>query len=234
VNEQAQRQFTGFPHEGFAFLADLATEQNKAWFEANKPVYEDSVRWPLMALVADLTTELTKRKLPFQGDPKRALFRIHRDVRFARDKSPYKTNAGAVLTRSGSKSTPGLLYIHMQPGRCFTAAGFYRPDPEPLKHLRDAVVANPRRYKTVLSKLASQDLHLGVDEDALKRNPRGYDTIEDPVLSDAVRRRSFIVRHTLTQQEAGSATLVDHLADFAASALPLLDFGWHALDHATA
>jgi uncharacterized protein (TIGR02453 family) len=187
-----------------------------------------------MALVADLTTEFTRRKLPLQGDPRRALFRIHRDVRFARDKSPYKTNAGAVLTRSGSKSTPGLLYIHFQPGRCFTAAGFYRPDPEPLKAIRDAIVANPKRYKTTLSKLATQDLHLGVDEDALKRNPKGYDGIEDLVLSDAVRRRSFIVRQSLTQEEIGSGKLIDRLADFAASALPLLDFGWHALDHATA
>lgn len=229
-----EKQFTGFPQEGLTFLADLAREQNKAWFEDNKPVYEDSVRWPLMALVADLTTELTKRKLPLQGDPKRALFRVHRDVRFARDKSPYKTNAGAVLTRSGSKSTPGLLYIHFQPGRCFTAAGFYRPDPDPLKAIRDAIVANPKRYKTMLSKLANQDLHLGLDEDALKRNPRGYDTIEDPVLSDAVRRRSFITRQSLTQDEVISPALIKRLADFAASALPLLDFGWHALDHATA
>jgi uncharacterized protein (TIGR02453 family) len=227
-------QFTGFPQEGLIFLSDLAREQNKAWFEENRPIYEDSVRWPLMALVADLTTELTRRKLPFQGDPTRALFRVHRDVRFARDKSPYKTNAGAVLTRTGSKSTPGLLYIHMQPGRCFTAAGFYRPDPEPLKAIRDAIVASPKRYKTMLSKLADRDLYLGLDEDALRRNPRGYDTIEDPVLSDAVRRRSFIVRQPLAEKAVASPALIEHLADFAASALPLLDFGWHALEHATA
>ncbi len=227
-------QFTGFPQEGLAFLADLAREQNKAWFEANKLVYEDSVRWPLMALVADLTTELTRRKLPFQGDPRRALFRVHRDVRFARDKSPYKTNAGAVLTRTGSKSTPGLLYIHMQPGRCFTAAGFYRPDPEPLKHIKDAIVASPKAYKSALTKLATHDLRLSIDEDALKRPPRGYENVDDPVIGDAIRRRTFIVRQSLTPDQVASPKLVGVLADFAANTLPLLSFGWDALDHATA
>ncbi len=223
------RQFEGFPEDAFAFLRDLAAEQNKAWFEANKPRYEDSVRWPLMALVADLTTAFSRLGIPLQADPKRAGFRIHRDVRFARDKAPYKTNAGAVLTRDGGKDSPGLLYIHIQPDRCFTACGFYRPDAQPLQLIRESIVAHPARYRALLRQLADAGLHLATDEDALKRLPRGHESVTDPDLSEAVRRRTFIIRETLTQGDVASAALIDRLVDFARRAQPLLMFGWKAL-----
>ncbi|HVY14346.1 MAG TPA: TIGR02453 family protein [Rhodopila sp.] len=226
--------FEGFPDEAFAFLRHLAAEQNKPWFEANKGVYDDAVRWPLTALIADLTSEFTRLGIPLQGDPRRSVFRIHRDVRFARDKAPYKTNAGAVLTGDGGMGSPGLLYIHIQPGRCFTACGFYRPDIEPLQLIRDTTVARPQAYRKLLRTLSDRGLHLAVDEDALKRTPRGFDSVTDADLADAVRRRSFIVREELARQEVASAALVRRLTDFAQRALPLLSFGWKALgvDHA--
>lgn len=222
-------QFEGFPADAFAFLRELAAEQNKAWFEANKPRYEDSVRWPLMALVADLTTAFSRLGVSLQADPKWAAFRIHRDVRFARDKAPYKTNAGAVLTRDGGKDTPGLLYVHIQPDRCFTACGCYRPDVQPLQLIRDSIVAHPARYRTLLRRLADAGLHLAPDEDALKRLPRGHEAVTEPDVADAVRRRTFIIRETLTQQDVASAALIDRLVDFAQRAQPLLRFGWQAL-----
>jgi uncharacterized protein (TIGR02453 family) len=222
-------QFEGFPADSFAFLRELAAEQNKAWFEANKPRYEDSVRWPLMALVADLTSAFSRLGIPLQAEPKRAAFRIHRDVRFARDKAPYKTNAGAVLTRDGGKETPGLLYIHIQPDRCFTACGFYRPDAQPLQLMRDSIVAHPPRYRTLLRRLADAGLHLAPDEDALKRLPRGHEAVTDPGIADALRRRTFIVREALTPQDVASAALIDRLVAFARRALPLLMFGWKSL-----
>jgi uncharacterized protein (TIGR02453 family) len=221
-------QFQGFPASAFDFLRDLAVEQNKAWFEDNKRLYEDTVRWPLTALIADLTSAFTRLGVPLQGDPKRSIFRIHRDVRFARDKAPYKTNAGAVLTRAGGKNSPGLLYIHIQPDRCFTACGFYRPDPAPLQMIRDAVMATPRNYQTLLRRLADRELHLALDEDALKRTPRGYEGVTDPVLLDALRRRSFIVREPLTQEVVASPALIDRVVGFTQKARPLLDFGWKA------
>jgi uncharacterized protein (TIGR02453 family) len=221
-------QFQGFPEAAFDFLRGLATAQNKAWFEDNKRQYEDAVRWPLTALIADLTSAFTRLGVPLQGDPKRSVFRMHRDVRFARDKAPYKTNAGAILTRGGGKDSPGLLYIHIQPDRCFTACGFYRPDPAPLQMMRDAIMANPKNYQAMLRRLADLDLHLGLDEDALKRTPRGYEGVADPALVDALRRRSFIVREPLTQDEVASPVLTERLVAFAEKARPLLDFGWKA------
>jgi uncharacterized protein (TIGR02453 family) len=222
-------QFQGFTDSAFDFLRGLASEQNKTWFEDNKAAYEDAVRWPLIALIADLTSAFTRHGIPLQGDPKRSIFRIHRDVRFARDKAPYKTNAGAVLTRNGGKDSPGLLYIHIQPDRCFMAGGFYRPDAIPLQMIRDSIVSNPTRYRSMLRHLADRNLHLAVDEDALKRTPRGYETVTDSLLVDALRRRTFIVREPLTQVEVMSPELIDRLVAFAQNARPLLDFGWKAI-----
>lgn len=223
------QQFEGFPPDAFAFLRELAAEQNKAWFEANKHRYEDAVRWPLMAVLADLTSAFTRLGVPLQADPKRGIFRIHRDVRFARDKAPYKTNAGAVLTRDGGKDSPGLLYLHIQPDRCFAACGFYRPDAEPLRIIRDSVVAKPAAYRTMLRRLADSGLHLAPDEDALKRLPRGYETVQDPDLHEAVRRRSFIVREGLAPQDVAAPALIDRIIAFARRATPLLDYGRKAL-----
>ena len=224
-----QNQFQGFPDDAFAFLRGLAAEQNKAWFEDNKRIYEEAVRWPLTALIADLTSEFTRLGLPLQGEPKRSVFRIHRDVRFARDKAPYKINAGAVLTRNGGKDSPGLLYIHIQPDRCFTACGFYRPGAQPLQALRDAVVSNPAGYRAMLSRLADNGLHPAPDEDALKRTPRGFESVTDPDLLEAVRRRTFIIREPLAQADVASAALTDHLVAFAQRSMPLLTFGWKAM-----
>jgi len=221
-------QFTGFPDAAFAFLRDLAAEQNRPWFEEHKPVYENDVRWPMIALIADLTTAFTRRGLPLQGEPKRSVFRIHRDVRFSRDKSPYKTNIGAVLTRDGGKDSPGLLYIHVEPGRCFTAAGFYHPEPDWLQAMRTRILAKPAAWRALRKDLASRGLALAPDDEAMKRLPRGFDAVTDPDLAEAMKRRSFIIRQPLEEAQTKSEALIPVLVDFAERAMPLLAFGWRA------
>ena len=95
--------FAGFGPGTFTFLADLAANNDRDWFRDHADAYEREVRAPSIAFVTDLGNELADRGLPLRANPKHSLFRIHRDVRFSRDKSPYKTNAGAVLTRDGRK-----------------------------------------------------------------------------------------------------------------------------------
>ena len=136
--------FTGFPPGALSFFRGLAANNERAWFTAHKADYERDVLAPMKSLIADLVPELQAKKLPFIGDPARAIFRIHRDVRFARDKAPYKTHAGAVLTRTGQKWNPGLLYVHVDPTGSFCAAGFYQPEPEPLSCLREAIATEPK------------------------------------------------------------------------------------------
>ena len=94
-------------------------------------MYEREVRFPLECLVAELSDPA--HALPLRGDPKRAVFRVYRDVRFSKDKSPYKTHAAAYLARGGVRGDPGDLYIHIEPKKCFLGAGFFMPDSAPRR-----------------------------------------------------------------------------------------------------
>ena len=138
----------------------------------------------MVSLVAAVSDALAARRIPLRGDPQRAMFRIQRDVHFSRDKRPYKTHAGATLTRDGGRLSPGLLYIHIDPEGCFTAAGFWQPEPAALDAIRRAIAGKPAQFKRALS---AQGLALSPDEDALKRPPRGHEAVEDPVLHEALR-----------------------------------------------
>src|ERR1700753_1163348 len=144
------------------------------------------MRGPFGDLVQDLAATLAKAAVQLKGDRKSALFRIHRDVRFAKNKSPYKTNAGGVLTRSGGKNDPGLLYFHLAPEGCFVAAGFYDPQPEELARPRAAIVRTPAAWTAVTGALGKAGLKLS-EEYAMKRAPRGFENVTDPAIAAALR-----------------------------------------------
>lgn len=220
--------FPGFTPDATRFFTELAANNERAWFEANKARYETAVKAPMSALVDALAEECARRGLPLTGDAKRGLFRIHRDVRFSKDKSPYKTNAGAVLTRDGRKGTPGLLYIHLDPEGCFMAAGFYHAEPDQLARLRDAIAYNPADFTALLDRLAAHKLALG-DGEPLSRLPRGYEFAAGTPVEAAVKMRNLIVRRPIKPADLKKPALVGAIADFAAQALPLLEFGWEAL-----
>ena len=182
-------------------------------------------------LVEDLAAAFAKAKIPLKGDRKSSLFRIHRDVRFSKDKSPYKTNVGAVMTRAGAKNEPGLFYMHVSPGECLTAAGFYDPAPETLAKLRNAIVRAPKAWKQTLAKLARSGLAPSA-EYALKRNPRGFEDVEDEALAAGLRLKSIVVVRPLAEKRIASPALLDDLVTFARDALPLLAWGWDAISDA--
>ncbi len=220
--------FSGFGPQAVPFFKALAFHQTKDWFEANRAIYEGEVKGPLGDLVEELAARFAKAKTPLKGDRKASLFRLNRDVRFAKDKSPYKTNAGAVLTRTGTKNDPGLVYIHVAADGCFIAAGFYQPEPEALARLRAAIVRAPKAWKTMVGKLADAGLALS-DEYALKRAPRGFEAIDDPEIAAAVRNASFICSREVVNARLASPKLVDDVVDFAHDAMPLLKWGWSAV-----
>ncbi len=222
--------FAGFGPEGFAFLRELDAEQNRDWFLAHKPVYERSLLSPMAALLAELSSALDERDIPLRADPKRSVFRIHRDVRFSKDKRPYKTHVGATLTRDGEKLSPGVLYIHVDPTGCFVACGFYQPEPRALDAIRGEIAARPAAWRHALGVAAADGLALAPDADALKRTPRGHEGVTDPDLTDALRRKSMVFRRDLTREWVGRRDLVERVVDFADTAAPLLRFGWSALD----
>jgi uncharacterized protein (TIGR02453 family) len=220
--------FSGFGPQAIPFFKALAFHQTKDWFEANRAIYDDEIKGPLSDLVEELATRFAAAKTPLKGDRKASIFRINRDVRFAKDKSPYKTNAGAVLSRTGTKNDPGMLYFHVSAEGCFAAAGFWRPEPDALARLRAAIVRAPKAWKTMVAKLADGSLALE-DEYAMKRAPRGFEAIDDPEIAAAVRNASFICSRDVDAARLGSPKLVDDVVAFARDAMPLLKWGWSAV-----
>ena len=221
--------FTGFSPKAFAFLKDLDANQNREWFEARKAIYETELKGPLSALVASLGLALSAEGLDLDCDPKRALFRIHRDVRFSKDKRPYKAHVGASMTRDGERLAPGLLYIHFDPKGSFMAAGFWQPEPPALQKIRTAMVARPKDIRAVIAGLGKSDLKLETDE-PLKRTPRGFENVEAEDLVELLRLKSLIVRHPIARKTTADAdTLIAAIAGFARATHPLLRFGWAAI-----
>ena len=221
--------FKGFGPKALPFFAALKFHQSKEWFDENRGLYESDVLEPMVALLSDLTARFAKAKIPLKADGKRSIFRIHRDVRFAKDKSPYKTHAGAVMTRSGGKMEPGLLYLHISPEGCFAAAGFYMPESADLARVRKAIAAGEgKRFLGVTAALKKGKLELGT-ENQLTRLPRGFEALKDGPLDGAVRLKSFIVEEPLPDKLIASPKFAEAVTAFTKRALPLLDFGWSAL-----
>ena len=128
-------RFSGFRPAAFAFFRELRDNNDPAWFKPRKGIYEAEVLAPFRQLIGVVGAALAEAGLPLIGDPARGIFRIYRDVRFSPDKRLYKTHAGAVLTRSGGRRDPGLLYLHVAPDDSMVAAGFWHPDPALLTRL---------------------------------------------------------------------------------------------------
>ena len=226
---EAAGQFSGFRPAALAFFRDLTVSNDKAWFQNNKPIYEIEVVRPMAMLVTDLAAELARRGVPLLGDVKKSLFRINRDVRFSNDKSPYKTHAGAVWSRDGVKMSPGVLYFHFDPEGAFVAAGFYVPEPPLLAKLRDAQVRQTGEFLALVAELKGHGLTLS-REDALKRTPRGFEQYADRPLAEHLKLKSLIVSRPLAVKDLRASSLVATLADFAVATLPLLNFGWAAIE----
>jgi uncharacterized protein (TIGR02453 family) len=206
------------PASVFGFLRELKRNNNREWFNANKPRYVAELRDPLLAFIAGFGPELARlgKHLVADASPNGgSLFRIYRDTRFAKDKSPYKTAAGIYFGRAEGRDSPAPgFYLHVAPGDVFMGAGIWRPDPDVLKQVRDAIVAGPALWKRVSRALD--------DGERLARPPRGYDP-EHPLIED-LKRKQFIVSHSFGEKDASKAGFRARYAAACRGAVPLLKF----------
>ena len=175
-----------FSPEFFRFLKGLAKNNNREWFQKNKPGYEKFVLTPSLRFIKDAGKELRSVSRYLVADPRPfggSLFRIYRDMRFSKDKSPYKTNVAMEFwhRRGGKKSYMGL-YLHLAPRESFVGAGTWHPDPSTLNRVRKAIVSRPNAWRRV------KGSGLKIDGESLKRPPAGFDPnhtfIEDLKLKD--------------------------------------------------
>ena len=222
---EAPTRFAGFRPAAFAFFSELRGNNDPVWFKPRKALYETEVLAPFRELIATVGAALQEAGVPLVGDPRHGIFRIYRDVRFSPDKRLYKTHAGAVLTRSGGKRDPGLLYLHLAPAELMVAAGFWHPEPGLLLRLRRAILDDPEAFLAIADGLAAAGSPLSSDE-RLSRPPRGFEAAKGTKVAEYVGWKSFTAHAPLTDAEMQSSGVVDRIVDFAHIALPLLEWGW--------
>jgi len=219
-----------FTSKTFAFLRDLAANNRREWFQANRERYEEHVRAPALHLIAGFGPHLDRISPHFEADPRPvggSLFRLHRDTRFARDKSPYKTTVGIQFRHEAGASAhaPGF-YLHVAPGASFAGAGAWHPDGPALKRIRDAICADPAAWKRAAhGRRFRARLELGGD--ALARPPRGYDP-EHPLVDD-LRRKDFYGLAALDRKTVAGPHLTRELAAIYRAGAPLVGFLCKAL-----
>ena len=220
--------FQGFRPEAIQFLADLAENNSRDWFQPRKGDYEQLLKQPLESLVAALDERFEARGLPLEADPKRSVFRIYRDTRFAKDKSPYKTNIGARFPWVDATAGLGVDeqshanggYFHFQPGQMYLGGGMYMPDKQRLEAWRRAVVDRP------------DEVHEAIDDpgfraafgtitghDPLKRVPPGFPA--DHPDAELLKQRDAVFGRRLSDEEVLSPELPDLVTDAFVAALPV-------------
>ena len=214
-----------FGPDFFRFLVDLRDHNNRPWFLAHKDRYETAVRDPFLRLVADLGPLLQKLHPPFAADPSPvggSMMRIYRDIRFSRDKSPYKTYVAAHFRHADLKgeSAPAL-YLHLEPGKSGLGGGIWRPAPPVAKRIRDAIVRDSQRWRrlTLGRRFTSTYTLAG---ESYKRTPRGY--AADHPLADDLRRQDFIIGSPLTEPQIASRSFLELVIDRYKTAMPLMQF----------
>src|SRR5688572_6177410 len=221
--------FRGFKPEAIQFLLDLAAHNDRAWFQPRKADFERLLKEPMEALVAALADRFAARDIPLRADPKRSIFRIYRDTRFSKDKSPYKTNVGASIPwvegESGSDDVVhgNGAYVHIQPGNSFAGGGMWMPDRPRLEAMRRAVVDDPDRVLAAIEDPGFLEVFGPIrSHESLKRVPAGYPA--DHPMADLLRAKDLTFGRSLTDDEILSPSLPDVLVDDFAAAVPVFRF----------
>ena len=205
----------------FDFLTELAANNNRDWFAVNKKRYEGDVKAPALRFISDFAPDLARISPRFRADPRAnggSLFRIYRDTRFSRDKSPYKTHTGIHFRHEAAKDAhaPGF-YLHLEPGSVFVGCGIWRPGGPALRKIREAIDENPDAWLR-----ASRDegfrASFELEGDSLIRAPKGF-SVDHPLIVD-LRRKDFIGVAHLDEEAVSSEGFLDEFTRLCRDAAP--------------
>jgi len=223
--------FQGFDNKAFLFLKNLKNNNSREWFAEHKSMYENALREPSKLLLNEIDQLFIKHRLPYEANPKKSLFRINRDTRFSKDKTPYKTNVGITfpvhrkqdhLVHATKTEKPGM-YLHIEPGACFIAGGLYMPDGQQLKSIRERIESD----WTILHEIQQQrafkkEFPKGLLGEKLKTMPRGFDP-EHPG-KEYLRMKQFIVMESISDSAVKSNLLIKALLAKATAMSSLIMF----------
>ena len=214
-----------FASDSLEFLNELRDHNEREWFQRNKPRYENRVRDPFLRLISDLGAPLKEISPLFIADPAPtggSMMRIYRDIRFSPDKSPYKTFVAAHFSHSkGKDGSAPAYYLHIEPKSSSIGAGIWRPEPPALAKIRQAIVANSKRWERVRSG-ADFRSSCGMAGESLKRPPAGFDP-NHPLIED-IKRKDFAISLPLTDRQVCGPELLDTVVEAFHAAAPFVQF----------
>jgi uncharacterized protein (TIGR02453 family) len=223
--------FRGFPEEFFHFFTSLQNNNNREWFQANKARYQETVVNPITEFIVAIAPRLKKISRHYVADPRPnggSMFRIYRDTRFSRDKTPYKTHAGVQFRHEAGKDAhaPGF-YLHLATDRLFFGGGVWNPAGPQLNRIRDYIADNARAWARISNSARVREVG-GIRGDSLKRPPRGYSA--EHVHIEDLKRKSFYVMTDAPPEDALRPEFLDQVVEGFRRAAPLNRFIAGALD----
>lgn len=189
------------------FLKNIKANNNREWFEKNKAAYQEA-KEEYELFIDKLIKGIGKfdKKISADMKAKDCVFRIYKDVRFSKDKTPYKTNFGASMNPGGKKSLTAGYYLHIEPGASFLAGGVYMPEPDRLNAIRQEIDYNPDPFFKILNSAAFKKYFKGLDDEGkLKTAPKGFD--KDHPHLEVLKNKHFIVSYAISDKELNDAGL---------------------------
>jgi uncharacterized protein (TIGR02453 family) len=215
--------FPGFPREGLKFLRQLKRNNNREWFLDHKEIYEQQVKIPMTGLVLALGGEMGRFAPELNTDPKLAIYRIYRDIRFSRDKTPYKTHIAAAFPHRGTpKHAGGGLYFHIAPNEVLIAGGSYMPGAAELRAIRNHIATHAENLREIIDNREFKKLFGGLEGDRLSRLPKGFPS--DHPAADLLRYKQFLAYSTNPAEVAGSPELLPLIVRNFRALMPLVRF----------
>ncbi len=215
--------FSGFPPEALKFLRQLKRNNNREWFQDHKPDYEEKVKAPMVELVLALGGAMQSFAPEMVVDPRRAIYRINRDIRFSADKSPYKTHVAAIFVPRGlAKNGSACLYFHVSPEELIIAGGIYMPGSAELRAIRQHIAGHAEELRAILKNRRFKQMFGGLWGDQLSRPPKGF--AADHSALDLLRYKQFLVSVTEPPGFAESPNLFPRLLSCFATMTPLVRF----------
>lgn len=225
-------RFPGFPPEALKFLRQLSKNNNRDWFQAHKSDYETYVKEPLHNFVLALADDLDQFAPGYQTDPKKAIYRIYRDIRFSNDKRPYKTHISASFFPKRMEKHAGAgYYFHISGTEVFLGAGVYRAGPKELYAIRKRLSAEPAAYRKLISAAAFKRQFGAPEGERLKRPPKGF-SADDPAL-DLILGKQFLASTQLAVEVAQTPRLQSEIIKRFRTLQPWIDWLNEAVDRGT-
>lgn len=214
--------FDGFPKKGIRFLLDLRKNNTREWFSRHKAGYEEFVKFPMQSLIMSLKQPMAKIAPEIQVDPMHAMFRIHRDTRFSKDKRPYKTHVAAVFHLRGHWGESAGYYVHIEPGAIYVGGGIYMPSSEQLKKIRRTVADRPKEYLSIISDDTFVKRFGTLQGAKLQRVPRGFP--KDHMMGEWLKYKSFYTGVEWKEEVCHTPTFVRKVVQVYKELLPLVRF----------